>query len=193
MRVALLLWTVLTITIPAVVALRSEIGSGKDQNNNNNENRMLLPDVDREEIKRKERGVVRQFPTESQLAKDQIIQDFRHLQLLNNQVREGAAHQDANYKSLIKPLGEMKKRATRLKSNLALTAIDIEKESPEKDPDLQSLLVRLNQSVNSFVHNPMFRNTQVIDVALSKVARGDLERIIELSTMIRDRIRKGSR
>jgi len=193
MRVALLLWTVLTITIPTVVALRTEIGSGKDQSNNNNENRMLLPDVDREEMERKERGVVRQFPTESQLAKDQIIQDFRQLQLLNNQVREGAAHQDANYKSLIKPLGEMKKRATRLKSNLALTAIDTEKESPEKDPDLQSLLVRLNQSVNSFVHNPMFRNTQVIDVALSKVARGDLDKIIELSTMIRDRIRKGSR
>ena len=193
MRVALLLWTVLTISIPTVVALHSEIGSRRDQNNNNNENRLLLPDVDRDEVKRRERSMVRQFPTESQLAQDQIIQDFRRLQLLNNQVHETAVQQEPKYKRLIKPLDEMRKRATRLKSNLALKAADVEKESPgpEPDIDLVSLLAQLDQSVKSFVHNPMFRTTKVIDVALSKVARVDLDRIIELSTVIRDRIRKG--
>jgi hypothetical protein len=186
---------VLTITIPSFVALYTETGSCTDQNSNNNENRLLLPDMDREEVKRKERSAVRQFPTESQLAQDQIIKDFRRLQLLNNQVHETSAQQEPQYKSLIKPLEEMRKRATRLKSNLALKAADSVNQSPEQvtNADLVSLLTRLDQSVKSFVQNPMFRTTKVIDVKLSKLARVDLDRIIELSTIIRDRIRKGAR
>jgi hypothetical protein len=136
---------------------------------------------------------MRQFPTESKLAQDQIIRDFRQLQLLNNQVREGAAHQDASYKSLIKPLGEMRKRATRLKSNLALKTTDVKKADPMVDSNLTSLLSKLDQSVNSLGQNPMLRNTQVIDVNLAKKARVDLEAVIELTKVISTRIDKDPR
>ena len=190
MKLALLLWTTLAFTIPSV-ALYTEIGSSGDQNVN--ENRPLLYDLEREEQRQKQRRAVHQFPAESPLAKFQIIQDSRRLQLLNAQVRESAAQQGGQNKSLIKPLEEMRKRATRLESNLALKGSDVKKSEPIVNSDLASLLSELDQSVNSLVQNPMLRNTQVIDVNLAKKATVDLEAVIELTKVISTRIDKGPR
>jgi hypothetical protein len=64
---------------------------------------------------------------------------------------------------------------------------------PRADADLESLLGRLDQSIQSFVRNPMFRSTRVVDVGLARRASVDLERVIELSQVIADCIRKGAR
>lgn len=184
----LLLWSLLAVTTSPALAGQTSAGSRGDQDN---ENRLLLPTYEREELDRRGRSGGRQSSSASRLAQSQIIEDFRWLQLLNNQVREVAAQQGARDKGLIKPLGEIRKRARRMKANLALGAVAGAGGSSElrADASLESLLRRLDQSVKSFVRNDMFRNTNVVDVGLATVARVDLDRVIELSRVIADHIR----
>ena len=186
-----ILWSLAVATSPALIQ-QTSAGSRGDQDN---ENRLLLPAYEREELDRRGRTGGRQPSAESRLAQSQIIEDFRRLQLLNNQVRLVAAQQGARDKGLIKPLGEIRKRAKRLKANLALAAVEGEGGSSElrAEADLESLLSRLDQSVKTFVRNPMFRSTKVVDVGLARIARVDLERVIELSRAIADHIRTGPR
>ena len=134
-------------------------------------------------------------PPEHRLAEAQIRDDFRSLQIINNQVQASAARGGAQYEGLTKPLAEIRKRARRLKANLALTAEKGEGESsrPGSEVSLEALLSRLDESVKGFVRNPMFGSIRVVDVGLTKKARADLESVIELSGMISDRIRKEAR
>jgi|SRR5579885_3301980 hypothetical protein len=129
------------------------------------------------------------------LAEAQIREDFRRLQIVNNQLQASAARGGAQDQALIKPLDEIRKRARRLKANLVLAAEKGGGETPEPEggASLEALLGRLDESVKGFVRNPMFGSAKVLDVELSKKARADLERVIELSRVIADRLRKGSR
>ena len=181
------LWLLVTVVALQLLGWQTSSAARTSQDN---ENRPLLPTYEREELKRGERKTLPQ----SRLPLGVIINDFQHLQLLNNEVREGSANHDAEYKKLLKPLGEMRKRAKRLKVGLELSAVVPDnEESPPTDTDVKVLLTGLDKSVQSFVRNPMFRSTKVIDVKLAGLARGDLDRVIELSGLIADRIRKGSR
>ncbi len=85
---------------------------------------------------------------------------------------------------------EIKKRAARLKDNLALPKPEInEKKSKERRaPDrkqVKASLYILDQSIMSFVTNPGFQNADVVDAHLSVKASTDLAKIIELSESIR--------
>ena len=179
------LWLLIAVVASQVLDWQTSSTARTEQDN---ENRLLLPTLEREEIKRSERKT----RPDSRLPLGVIINDLQHLQLLNNEVREGAANQDTEYKKLVKPLGEMRKRAKRLKAGLELSDVVPENEGapPPTDADVKVLLTVLDKSVQSFVRNPMFRSTKVLDVRLSRLARGDLDRVIELSGLIAERIRK---
>jgi hypothetical protein len=180
------LWLLTAVIASQVLDWQTSSTARTEQDN---ENRLLLPTLEREELERSERKT----RPESRLPLGLIINDFQHLQLLNNKVREGAANHDTDYKKLLKPLGEMRKRAKRLKVGLELSSVLPENEgSPlPTDPDVKVLLTGLDKSVQSFVRNPMFRSTKVLDVRLARLARADLDRVIELSGLIAERIRKG--
>lgn len=134
-------------------------------------------------------------PREPRLAEAQIREDFRRLQVLNNQLQSSAASGAAQYQEFIKPLSEIGKRARRLKTNLLLPARRDEGESsgPQGEADVETLLRSLDESVKSFVRSPMFASSRVFDVALSKRAGADLQRVIELCRVIEERIRKEAR
>jgi hypothetical protein len=133
-------------------------------------------------------------PREPRLAEAQIKEDFRRLQIINNELQASVARDGIPSQTLIKPLSEIRKRARRLKANLVLTTVKGEESSsPGGGESLGALLLRLDESVKGFVTNPMFGSSKVLDVELTKRAGADLARVIELSGVIAERLRQGAR
>jgi hypothetical protein len=116
---------------------------------------------------------------------EQINEDFERIQVLNNSLaRAVAAGEELDFRLVARAASEIRKRAGRLKENLALPE---GVEARTKTPDvlgpgqLRASLVALDRLVISFVSNPGFRSVKVIDPQWSADARRDLEGIIELS------------
>ena len=119
----------------------------------------------------------------------QIREDYRQLQLVNNDLARATSSGASDPKKVDKAVAEIRRRAARLKENMALP----EPEKPAKPPRPQSgserldhLLITLDNLVMSFVNSPVFEQGKVVNVQMSMRARSDLEAIIEVS----DRIRK---
>ena len=140
-----------------------------------------------------EKGVRRSVekPTEQRLAYQQIKEDFELLQVVNYQLYVAAGSDSAlDYRQIRKDLTEVRKRASRLKTNLMLP----EPEKGEKQKknevgltaeELRSAITALHALVRSFVTNPIFQTPGVVDAQQSAKARADLEEVIKLSEQIR--------
>jgi uncharacterized lipoprotein YehR (DUF1307 family) len=117
----------------------------------------------------------------------QINEDFKNIQGLNNTMMANAwAHEELDYGYISDSISQIKSKATRLRSNLALPkAKDVE----EKQLDLtragvkefRAALLLLDKSIMSFVKNPLFQTANVVEVNLAAQASHDLKVIIELS------------
>ncbi|HEY8225218.1 MAG TPA: hypothetical protein VIG25_08090 [Pyrinomonadaceae bacterium] len=126
----------------------------------------------------------------------QINEDFRGLQSVNNKMMaDTSASAEIDYKFVSVMISQIAKKATRLKQNLALPKsedIKVTKE-PEKEiateKDFKAELLLLDSSVMRFVTNPIFQQTNVVELKLANQASSDLETIINLSK----RLKKGSR
>ena len=120
----------------------------------------------------------------------QIKEDFERIQVINSELFQGNnSSSGLDHARILEAAGEIKKRATRLKSNLFPSASSarlkqIEKPSKERQ-DLKSLLTELDRAITSFVHNPMFENTRVVNPQDSERAERELEKIIVLSARTR--------
>lgn len=133
---------------------------------------------------------------------EQIKDDYGRIQMLNNELRR-AAHSAAapDYKRIASAAADVRKRASRLRANLAFPEPDEEadaREDSDKDPDatrkdaeasdddarVKTFLTSLDESVVSFVNNPVFRSS-ALDAPQAARASRDLARIIELSAEIR--------
>ena len=120
----------------------------------------------------------------------QIKEDFERIQIINSdllQANDSSAGLD--YARISEASAEIRKRAIRLKSNLFPSASkertkQIEQETKERQ-DLKSLLTELDKAITSFVHNPIFENTRVVDPQDSIRAERDLQKIINLSARTR--------
>jgi hypothetical protein len=116
----------------------------------------------------------------------QIKEDFERIQIVNSEVLQAVGTPD--YGRLSEAAEELRKRATRLKSNLF--APESEKkhkgEAVEEkvQPDLKSLLSALDDALARFVSSPIFQNTKVVNPQDSAKARHDLDEIIKLSTRV---------
>ncbi len=118
----------------------------------------------------------------------QIKEDFEQMQMVSNNMRRSVtttADGVLDYKFISSATSEIKKRASRLKSNLSLP-LD-EQLQPSKIDGLQmrTLLSALDGLIIRFVKNPIFKTAGVVDAEQSVKARRDLERIIEISDKIR--------
>lgn len=133
---------------------------------------------------------------ERRLALKQIAEDYERVQVVNNELlRALTSGAEFDYKRLAELTGEIRKRADRLKLNLALPLPEeTQKErAPQKGatptPDaapVKDSLVALDQLILSFVTNPIFRSkTLAVDAQLAAKASRDLESIINLSAHIK--------
>jgi hypothetical protein len=165
--------------------------SDRDRNILERETQLTMIEKDRQ------RAVKR----DPQLAFAQIKEDFRRLQVLNNDVlRAVSSAREPNYKSISDSAKEIKKRAARLKLNLVFPEAEAERErGPERliqapdTSDLKPSVAALDTLIFSFVTNPVFKETGVVDARLGVKARSDLEAIIELSEKVRKNAEKMSK
>ncbi|HEX8634209.1 MAG TPA: hypothetical protein VF703_08675 [Pyrinomonadaceae bacterium] len=125
-------------------------------------------------------------------AYQQVKEDFEQLQLssYNLSGAAGAAAPTLDYTRIQAESAEIRKRAARLMTTLRLP--EPEKEQKQKKggrefatADLLPVIAALEGLVKSFVWNPVFQQSGVVDVQNSARARRDLEDIIKLSEQIR--------
>ncbi|MBV8855847.1 MAG: hypothetical protein JOZ02_02705 [Acidobacteria bacterium] len=128
------------------------------------------------------------------LAFAQIREDFLRLQVVNNDLaraRSGGGQLDL--KLVAKSASEIKKRAERLKENLALPEAEGGAKPPaapdlEDAEQLRAALSRLDGIVLRFANNLHAKGVRRLDADSSGRLRLDLEAIVALST----RVKKGS-
>ena len=94
------------------------------------------------------------------------------------------------YKFISVATPDIKKRASRLKSNLALPQPENnepgqKKEGEIDDGQIKNLLLLLRRHILNFVTNPLFETSGPLDVDLSSKASRDLKKIVDLSERIR--------
>ena len=125
------------------------------------------------------------------LALAQIKEDFMRLQVVNNELAQAVSRGGAlDLKFVAKSASEIRKRAGRLKENLALAEFEKVFERPEtaggaEAERLKSALSDLKELIREFVNNPLFKKANVVDVQLSAKARRDLEDIMDVSDEVK--------
>ncbi len=97
-----------------------------------------------------------------------------------------------NYKQVAEGTAEIKKRAERLRENLALPKAkgDKSKIIVPLNPELPQALAGLSSAIKSFVSNPYFLNPNIIDAQHLTKTRNDLDEIIRLSDQLSKEARK---
>ena len=130
----------------------------------------------------------------------QVNEDFEGIQSIYNKIVIAMSSNAAlDYEFISEAASEVKKRASRLKNNLALPQPKDDKKDDEKDKKqdeygefsdehMKALLLALRNHISSFVTNPLFESSGALDVELSIKASRDLKNIIELS----DSVKKGA-
>lgn len=122
----------------------------------------------------------------------EVNEDMGRLKALNAGLAPQltATAQQLNYKSITEGMAEIKKRSTRLRTDLiVLPAVEkdekrLDLKAAENGP-LQPGLATLNKLIDSFLHNPIFSDAGAIDQQLAAKARRDLDDIILLSDKLR--------
>ena len=126
----------------------------------------------------------------------QVNEDFNRIKALNAEVIQANITASApDYKAITEATDEIKKRAVRLKANLALPASGKEEKRSkgQTDEQLKSQLTRLNDVISKFAANPVFKGTGAVDPQLGAQARLDLESIIDLSDRLKKDVEKFSK
>jgi|ERR1041385_1118730 hypothetical protein len=116
----------------------------------------------------------------------QIRDDFKSIQDINNRMMAQAwAGPEINFATTASMLNEINSRAVRLKTNLALPNAPGPKRNQPNVSEVEqfkSALLGMDRSLMSFVNNPIFRETKVVDVQIAARATQDLDYVIALST-----------
>ena len=129
----------------------------------------------------------------------QVKEDFERIQVVRNGiVRAASATNALDYKFISDAAAEIKKRAGRLKSNLALPDPEEDEKSRKNEGELdkeqvKAALSTLCNRIESFVKNPFFETPRVVDSELLTKASSDLKSMVELSgriTKSADRLNK---
>ncbi|HLA12692.1 MAG TPA: hypothetical protein VJ023_19055 [Pyrinomonadaceae bacterium] len=116
----------------------------------------------------------------------QIKEDFERIQMLNGDILQAISSDQGQSRARIsEAAAEIHKRANRLKSNLFVSQskgheAEIESSALKKQA-LKTQLLELDKAITSFVHNPIFENTKVVNPDDSRRAEKDLQKIIDLS------------
>lgn len=129
----------------------------------------------------------------------QIKEDFTRIQLVNNEMmRKIYDGEGLDYQRISDSIGEIRKRANRLKVNLMLpdTSADEKSIKVTGAPDtgnVKESLMMLDALIMDFVRNPLFQQPGVVDAKLSAKASRDLKAIIEYSGGVKKGIERLSK
>jgi len=123
-------------------------------------------------------------------AVEQLNQDFKRIQVIRNEFAHAVKVEGVlDYKRISGQAAEVKKRALRMQTYLALRGEGEEKEREGQtgydDREMKDTLVRLCKRIDSFVANPKFTSPDVVDVDGTARASRDLQEIIALSGAVR--------
>lgn len=131
-------------------------------------------------------------PKDSKTILAEVNEDFERLRAINDEVKNASLPGSAvNYKTILGNSLEIRKRATRLKTNLTgLPKAENEEKRrkdsvPADEAQMKSLLSSLNGVMTSFLSNPVFSDMGTLDNQLALRARHDLEDLIELSDVLK--------
>jgi hypothetical protein len=117
----------------------------------------------------------------------QTEEDFTRILTLHNEIaRALTSKTDLNYQFVSEATAEIKKRASRVQSTLALHISPDDAPVKEKsDPEMKDSLIKLCKEIRSFVTNPIIENPNTVDANQLTRARRDLESLIQLSGLIK--------
>ncbi len=117
----------------------------------------------------------------------QTEEDFTRILTLHNEIARALSSKDSlNYRFISDATAEIKKRASRVQSTLALGMSSDEIPVKEKtDQEMKDSLIKLCKEIRSFVTNPTIESPNTIDAQQLIRARRDLESLIQLSGLIK--------
>lgn len=117
----------------------------------------------------------------------QTEEDFNRILTLHNEfARLLASEKSFDYHFIAEASAEIKKRADRLQSTLALEQLPTETPVVEKTEEIDAAhmkdaVVRMCKQIRSFVTNPVIENPNTVDAQNLSNARRDLESLIQIS------------
>jgi hypothetical protein len=122
----------------------------------------------------------------------QIKQDFERIQVVNTELVRNVSAENTgfNYKNITELTSEIRKRARRFKENISLPPPDESLPNAKKldqlnQDEMRGALLMLSERIISFVANPLFQTSNLMDIKLGAKASNDLAVIIELSGTIK--------
>jgi hypothetical protein len=136
----------------------------------------------------RDRVATAQYQRELERARLGMRNDFRKLQLVNNELMLRVFKPVTTDTEKITPkeirssLGEIKKLAERLRLNFGFEKITT---LVEKQNELIPLLDLLDTAVVTFVQNPLFQQPRVYDIELATKAEKNLGEILTLVDVLR--------
>src|SRR4051794_9842444 len=173
-----------------VLSQSSPPGSPPPIDKRNNADRIRQQDMSRREYELRNFGTVPVTPKDERQVKALMAQteeDFTRILTLHNEIaRVLTAKKDLNYEFVSEATAEIKKRASRVQSRLALhLAVDDAPVKEKSAPEMTDSLFKLCKEIRSFVTNPIIENPNTIDAQQLTRARRDLESLIQLSGLIK--------
>lgn len=114
-------------------------------------------------------------------------EDFNRILTLHNEIVRAISSKDSlNYHFVSEATAEIKKRGSRVQSNLALGLSSQDARVEEKaEPEIKDSLIKLCKAIRAFVTNPMIENPNTVDAQQLVRAKRDLEGFIQLSGLIK--------
>jgi len=187
---SLLTALILLLLFAAPVFCQTAPGSPPPIDRRNNADRIRQQDMSRREWELRNFGSEPGSPKDERQLKalmEQTQEDFTRILTLHNEIaRAISSKQDFNYEFVSEATAEIKKRATRVQSSLALgLSADEEPIKEKSDPELKDSLIKLCKEIRSFVTNPTIENPNTVDATQLTRARRDLESLIQLSGLIK--------
>lgn len=159
-----------------------------------NTDRIRQQDMSRREYQLRNFGTEPGKPKDERAVKALMAQteeDFNRILALHNEIARALhSNNTLNYQFVSDASAEIKKRASRVQSSLALRlpaeeVQNLEKSAPANDLPIKDELVKLCNHIRSFVTNPSIENPNTINVDEMAKAKRDLELLIQLSGRIK--------
>ena len=114
-------------------------------------------------------------------------EDFNRILTLHNEIVRAISSKDnLNYQFVSEATAEIKKRGSRVQSNLALgLSPEDARVEVKAEPEIKDSLIKLCKEIRAFVTNPMIENPNTVDAQQLVRAKRDLEGFIQLSGLIK--------
>ena len=140
----------------------------------------------------------RKAKRDPQTIMSEVNEDFDRLRAINDEIKTSMAAPQLDYKKISDNALEIKKRGTRLRTNLtALPKSDKTEKpvAPANEAEVRGLLASTHDLLTAFLSNPVFSDMGSLDNQLALKARRDLENVISISDAIKsgaDKLGKNS-